>query len=68
MPMGDKDKAFRRLLADERLFLKFLRRFLKQNLPDIIDVEALTLDDLHREEGRFGDRRCLRPLPGTGGG
>ena len=51
--MGDKDKAFRRLLADERLFLKFLRRFLKQNLPDVIDVEALTLDNLHREDITF---------------
>ncbi|HPE66896.1 MAG TPA: Rpn family recombination-promoting nuclease/putative transposase [Synergistales bacterium] len=51
--MGDKDRAFRRLLADERLFLKFLRRFLKQNLPDVIDVEALTLDDLHREDITF---------------
>jgi len=51
--MGDKDKAFRRLLADERLFLKFLRRFLRGRLPGDIDLDSLTVEDVELQNITF---------------
>jgi predicted transposase YdaD len=51
--MGKKDKAFRRLLGDKELFLRFLRRFLRQDLPYTVDPETLTLDDLVLENITF---------------
>ena len=51
--MGDKDKAFRRLLADERLFLKFLRRFLRGSLPGDIDLDSLTVEDVELQNITF---------------
>ena len=49
MPISNKDKAFRRLPAGELLFLP--PSLLKRSLLYLIDVEALTLEDMHHEEG-----------------
>ena len=35
--MGDKDNAYRRLLGDKEIFLRFLRRFLRRDMPAIVD-------------------------------
>ena len=51
--MGDKDKAFRRLLGDKHIFLAFLRQFLRRDLPDAIDPETLALDDIIFENASF---------------
>ena len=48
--MGKRDNAFQRLLADEHLFVRFIRRYLRQHMPDAIDVETLTPEDVYREE------------------
>jgi predicted transposase/invertase (TIGR01784 family) len=51
--MGNKDKAFRRLLGDKRIFLRFLRRFLRQDLPYTIDPDRLSLENLVLENISF---------------
>ncbi len=51
--MGDKDDVFQRLLDDEQLFLRFLRRFLRDQMPEAIDVDSLTPDDIHQEKTTF---------------
>lgn len=51
--MGDKDYAFHNFLGDKRLFLKFLRRILKRDLPDTIDLDAIALDDIVLENISF---------------
>ena len=48
--MGNRDNAFQRLLADEHLFVRFIRRYLRQHMPDAIDVENLTPEDVYRED------------------
>jgi len=53
MPMGDKDKAFRRLLGDERLFLRFLRRFLRGRMPGDIDLDSLSVEDVELQNITF---------------
>ena len=35
--MAEKDNAFRRMLGDKELFLRFLRRFLRRDMPLIVD-------------------------------
>jgi len=51
--MGNKDRAFRRLLGDKQIFMKFLRRFLKRDIPDEINVEVLAPEDLVLENISF---------------
>jgi hypothetical protein len=34
--MAEKDNAFRRMLGDKELFLRFLRRFLRRDIPFIV--------------------------------
>lgn len=55
--MGDKDNAFRRLLGDKECFLRFVRRFLKGNLPDelkaMLEPEEISLDDVILENVSF---------------
>ena len=51
--MGKRDNAFQRLLADEHLFVRFIRRYLRQHMPDAIDVETLTPEDVYREDITF---------------
>ena len=36
--MAEKDSAFRRMLGDKELFLRFLRRFLRRDMPLIVDA------------------------------
>ncbi len=35
--MAEKNSAFRRMLGDKELFLRFLRRFLRRDMPLIVD-------------------------------
>jgi len=42
--MAEKDNAFRRMLGDRELFLRFARRYLRRDMPDLDpDDEALLL-------------------------
>ena len=51
--MGNRDNAFQRLLADEHLFVRFIRRYLRQHMPNVIDVETLMPEDVYREDITF---------------
>ena len=33
--MAEKDNAFRRMLGDRELFLRFARRYLRREIPDL---------------------------------
>ena len=43
--MAEKDNAFRRLLGDKELFLRFLKRYLRSYLPEAI-LEMMNRDEL----------------------
>lgn len=55
--MADKDNAFRRMLGDKEMFLRFLRRFLRRDMPavveDLIESGDFSLDDLILENITF---------------
>ena len=47
--MAEKDNAFRRLLADKELFLRFLKRYLRSYMPEAI-LEMINRDELGPED------------------
>ncbi len=51
--MADKDKAFRKLLADKTLCIKFLRRFLSKDLPPELHPETIAFDSVFLEPVSF---------------
>ena len=55
--MAGKDNAFRRMLGDKELFLRFLRRFLRRDVPLAVDaaIESgdFSLDDIVLENISF---------------
>ena len=48
--MGEKDASFRRMLGDKECFVRFLRRFLRSDMPPVvkamIDSKDFSLDDI----------------------
>lgn len=42
--MAEKDNAFRRMLGDKELFLRFIRRYLRHDIPDV-DPEDVNLEN-----------------------
>ena len=43
--MAEKDSAFRRMLGDKELFLRFARRYLRRDIPDV-DPEDVVLENV----------------------
>ena len=42
--MAEKDSAFRRMLGDKELFLRFARRYLRRDIPDV-DPKDVVLEN-----------------------
>lgn len=55
--MGEKDASFRRMLGDKECFVRFLRRFLRSDMPPVvkamIDSKDFSLDDIILENVTF---------------